>query len=376
MSSHNFLMVADSEHNADMLYAIGIFVPDPLVFLQSAGLRMIVVNDMEIDRARKMVRNCRVLPQSLYLRKLAQQGRKRKGLVDIVSCLLREHQLKKVRVPESFPHGLAESLRRSKVKVKVHDGPPFPERTVKSAMEVRKISASLTMAEVGLAEAVQVLKRSKIGRRGRLLYHDVPLTSEKIRAVIDVAVIQAGGSANHTIVAQGRQACDPHETGHGPLIAHEPIIIDVFPRSQKTGYYGDITRTVVKGRASDAVRALYSTVLHAQKTAFQLLRPNTPTAKIHNAVNDLFVRAGYKTRRNDGHLEGFFHSTGHGVGLEIHEAPRISQLSKETFQVGNVVALEPGLYYPNIGAVRLEDVALVTTDKARNLTKFEKVLEV
>ncbi len=227
-----------------------------------------------------------------------------------------------------------------------------------------------------MAEAMQVLRTAKIGRDRKLLYHNLPLTSEKMRAVIDCAILQACGLAANTIVAGGRQACDPHERGYGPLRAHEPIIIDIFPRSQKTGYFGDITRTVVRGRASEAVGKLYDTVLRGQNIAFRKIRANTPTADVHHAVQDFFVEQGYKTGRRHGRMEGFFHGTGHGLGLEIHESPRVGANSTGKLQPGHVVTVEPGLYYPEIGGVRLEDVALVTTNGARNLTRFEKVLEI
>jgi Xaa-Pro aminopeptidase len=232
------------------------------------------------------------------------------------------------------------------------------------------------MAEIGMAEAIQVLHRAKITRGRRLLYHDVPLTSEKLRAVIDTAILRAGGLASHTIVAGGIQGCDPHEAGYGPLRAHEPIILDIFPRSQKTGYFGDITRTVVRGHASEAVRRLYDTVLQGQKLAFQKMRSGMPTAQVHGAVQEFFERTGYRTGKRRGRMEGFFHGTGHGLGLEIHEAPRVGPNSAGELQAGHVVTVEPGLYYPELGGVRLEDVALVTRTRPRNLTRFEKVLEV
>ena len=232
------------------------------------------------------------------------------------------------------------------------------------------------MAEIGMAEAIQVLGRARIGKDRRLLYHDVPLTSEKLRAVIDTAILQAGGLAAHTIVAGGRQGCDPHEGGHGPLRANEPIILDIFPRSQKTGYFGDITRTVVRGHANEAARKLYDTVLQGQKLAFQKMLPGVPTAEVHRAVQQFFEREGYRTGRRNGRMEGFFHGTGHGLGLEIHETPRVGPNSAGVLQEGHVVTVEPGLYYPGIGGVRLEDVALVTKDRPRNLTRFEKALEI
>jgi Xaa-Pro aminopeptidase len=232
------------------------------------------------------------------------------------------------------------------------------------------------MAEVGLAEGIQALKTSKIGRDRKLTYHGAPLTSEKLRAIIDIAIIQAGGLASHTIVAGGRQGCDPHEQGHGALRAQEPIILDVFPRSQKTGYFGDITRTVVKGRASEAIRRLYDTVARGQEMAFDKIVCKARGSDIHRAVQSFFESEGYKTGKKNGRMQGFFHGTGHGLGLEIHEAPRISLTSEDVLKTGHVVTVEPGLYYPAMGGVRLEDVVTVGPNGARNLTKFEKVLEV
>jgi Xaa-Pro aminopeptidase len=209
------------------------------------------------------------------------------------------------------------------------------------------------------------------------MYHNVPLTSEKLRAIINTAIIQSGGLASHTIVAGGKQGCDPHEQGHGVLRANEPIIIDVFPRSQKTGYFGDITRTVVKGRPSEGVRKLYHTVERGQEIAFERMKNKVPGREVHKQIQDFFQQEGYKTGRKHGRMQGFFHGTGHGLGLEIHESPRMGPNSTDVLHTGHVVTVEPGLYYPDLGGgVRLEDVALITTNGPRNLTKFEKVLEV
>src|SRR2546427_6519848 len=271
MKPDNLLMVADSEHDANMLYAVRMFVPDSFIYLRINGKCHIVMNDLEIDRARKQARHSRVLSWTHYINRLKRNKIKSPGFATVIREILQEKRFRKVFVPNSFPHGLARELRRLKIKVKVREGHFFSEREPKSADEVKKISAALTMAEVGLAEGIQALKNSRIGKKGRLMYHNVPLTSEKLRSIVDIAIIQAGGLATHTIVAGGRQGCDPHEQGHGPLHADQPIIIDVFPRSQKTGYFGDITRTVVKGRASDALRKLYHLVAPAQDMAFETL---------------------------------------------------------------------------------------------------------
>jgi Xaa-Pro aminopeptidase len=370
------LIVADSERDANMLYGVGLFVPDPFIYLKIRGHPLIVMSDLEIDRARTQAPHCRVLSLSRYQQKLRRNGIKSPRFAWVIQQILRERKIRSVTVPENFPLGLATDLKKLGVRVKARAGTFFPEREIKSAVEVKKISAALMMAEVGMAEAMQVLRVSKIGRDRKLLYHNVPLTSEKLRAVIDCAILQASGLAANTIVAGGRQACDPHERGFGPLRAHEPIIIDIFPRSHRTGYFGDITRTIVRGRASEAVRRLYDTVLRGQKIAFKKIRANVRTADIHKAVQEFFEQQGYKTGRHHRRMEGFFHGTGHGLGLEIHESPRVGATSIGKLQPGHVVTVEPGLYYPEIGGVRLEDVALVTTNGARNLTRFEKVLEI
>src|SRR6058998_1982904 len=343
MKRDNLLMVADSEHDANMLYAVRMFVPDSFIYLRINGKCHIVMNDLEIDRARKQARHCRVLSWTHYVNKLKRNRVKSPGFATVIREILQEKRLRKVFVPNSFPHGLARELRRLKIKVKVREGHFFPERELKTADEVKKISASLMMAEVGLAEGIQALKNSRIGKKGRLMYHNVPLTSEKLRAIIDIAIIQAGGLAAHTIVAGGKQACDPHDQGHGVLRAHEPIIIDIFPRSQKTGYFGDITRTVVKGRASEGARRLYHTVARAQEIGFARMEPGVAGAEVHKSVKEFFDGEGYKTGRRDGRMQGFFHGTGHGLGLEIHESPRMGPHSAGELKPGQVITVEPGL---------------------------------
>jgi Xaa-Pro aminopeptidase len=373
--SETLLMVADSERDANMLYATGLFVPDPFIFLNFGRRPLIVLNDLEIDRARKQAPHCRVVSLSAYQQKLRRSGVKFPGFAHVIREILRENKTRRATVPDNFPLGLARDLKRLGVKLKPNAN-FFPRREFKSADEVRKISAALMMAEVGMAEGMQALRLAKIGKRRQLIYRGSPLTSERLRAVIDCAILQACGLAANTIVAGGKQGCDPHERGYGPLRAHEPIILDIFPRSQKTGYFGDITRTVVRGRASEAVKKLYDTVFHGQKIALQKVSAGTSTTEIHQCVLQFFTQRGYHTGKRNGRMEGFFHGTGHGLGLEIHEAPRIGATSRGKLKAGQVVTVEPGLYYPETGGVRLEDVALVTPNGAKNLTRFEKSLEI
>ena len=377
MKRENLLMVSDSERCADMLYAVGMFVPDPFIYLRIRGRCQVVMSDLEIDRARHDAPHCRIHSLTQLQRQLRREGVRKIGAAQIVRHLLRSQGLRRAVVPRTFPFGLATELRKLEIRLKPTKGSLFPERQIKSAAEVKKVSAALIMAEVGLAEGIQALKSCKIDRKRRLLYHGNPLTSEKLRAIIDTAIVQAGGVARHTIVAGGRQGCDPHERGHGLLRANEPIILDVFPRSQKTGYFGDITRTVVRGRSTEPIRKIYHTIERSQEIAFEAMRKGVPCADVHGKIAAFFIKEGYKTGRTNGRQSGFFHSTGHGVGLELHEAPRLGHGSTDQLKPGHVVTVEPGLYYWELGGgVRLEDMALITPNGTRNLTRFEKVLEI
>jgi Xaa-Pro aminopeptidase len=378
MKRENLLIVADSVRDANMLYAIRMFVPDPLIYLRLDGRCHMVVNELEVGRVRKQAPHCRVISLTQCWNKLEAAGSRRKtDPAQVIRLLLREKKIRRIIVPETFPIGLARRLRELKVKLKVSRNGIFPQRVFKSPEEVKKISAALLMAEVGLAEGIQALKQCRITRDRQLIYRNAPFTSERLRAIIDTAIVQAGGQISHTIVAGGLQSCDPHEIGHGPLRANEPIVLDIFPRSQKTGYYGDITRTVVRGRASDAIRKAYQTVQQAQDTALREMKTGTPCQQVHERVQEHFRQNGYKTARARGGFHGFFHGTGHGLGLELHEAPTIGPRSRETLVNRMTVTVEPGLYYPEMGGgVRLEDVVVIQNGRPKNLTKFEKVLEV
>ncbi|MEI9962955.1 MAG: M24 family metallopeptidase [Limisphaerales bacterium] len=304
-SKETLLMVADSERDADMLYATGLFVPDPFIYLDFGERPLLVMSDLEIDRARRQAPHCRVASLSAYQQKLKRDGIKSPKFAHVIRQILHEKKVRRVIVPDNFPFGLASKLKKLGVKVKARTG-IFPERETKSADEVKKISAALMMAEVGMAEGMQALRLSKIGKRRQLIYRNAPLTSERLRSIIDCAILQANGLAANTIVAGGQQACDPHERGSGPLRANDLIIIDIFPRSQKTGYFGDITRTIVRGRANEAVRKLYDTVLHGQKLAFQKVHAGVPTSDVHKTVQDFFKQQGYQTGKHNGRMADFF----------------------------------------------------------------------
>lgn len=368
------LIIAASESCADMLYATRFRAPDPFIFLEARGRKMLLLSDLEVDRGRREAKVDEVASYS-ELEKRVQGSKKRKpSLARVVAAFLRKHRAKRAIVPADFPFGMARALRREKVRVRPAKGTFFPEREIKSAAEIKAISAALRMTENGLARAMEVLKASTIRKDGKLAWGRKILTAGALRIEIESAILRAGGEARgDSIVACGDQACDPHERGHGPLFAHQLIILDIFPRAARSGYFGDMTRTVVRGRANDAQKKLWDTCLEGQARALKAIKPGAAGKEIHEGIKQFFAESGYPTEIKDGRWQGFFHGTGHGLGLEIHEEPRFGAT---VFQPGQVITVEPGIYVPGVGGVRHEDVVAVTKTGCKILSEFPKELEI
>jgi Xaa-Pro aminopeptidase len=252
--------------------------------------------------------------------------------------------------------------------------PFWPERAVKSAGEQRAIVASLRAAEAGLQAGIQALRACRIGRDGYLRREGRRFTAEDLRGAVNARIMAEGCLPAHTICAPGDQAVDPHEEGHGPIRAHQPVVMDIFPRSESTGYFGDLTRTVVRGRASERLKEVYALVHEGVRLGHRRVRDGAEAQSIHRDIQALFDARGFKTGVRDGRMQGFFHGTGHGLGLEIHEPPSIGARPC-TLRAGELVTIEPGLYYLGLGGVRIEDVALVGRRRSRNLTRAPYVLE-
>ena len=231
------------------------------------------------------------------------------------------------------------------------------------------------MARLGLEAGIRTLKRTKIGRDGYLYLNGAKLTSEMLKTAVNTTIMAQGWLPSHTIISSGNQCVDPHHEGTGPVKAHTSIIFDIFPRSQKNGYFGDLSRTVVRGRASERLKKIYASVQAGQQIGFDLIRDGINGKEIHEKILALFAARGFPTGRIGGRMQGFFHGTGHGLGLDIHEAPRIAPVDA-TLKSGHVVTVEPGLYYLGVGGVRLEDVVVVKPNGNRNLTDCPQFLEI
>ncbi|MHC4923947.1 MAG: M24 family metallopeptidase [Planctomycetota bacterium] len=368
----NLLHYADSESDADMFYATRFFAPDPFAWFTTRGRSYVIASDLEIGRARSEAGVDTVLSMTAYRKRAVKAGARRPNMADILVAALKHKKVRSVLVPDRFPLGMAEALRKRGIRVRPRGGIFFPERLIKTREEIRHIERAQRATEKAVHKAFRRLKRAKV-KGNRIMEKGRALTAEDIKQTINVSLTEDACVAKNAIVACGEQAVDPHNRGTGPLEPNKPIIFDVFPRSAESLYWADMSRTVVKGKASDAVRELYAAVKDGQQLGCDLIKEGVNGKDVHKAIHDRFEELGFKTRTRKGTPEGFFHGTGHGVGLDIHENPRVGGVD-DILQSGAVVTVEPGLYYPGLGGVRIEDMVLVQKRGCRNLTDFTREL--
>jgi Xaa-Pro aminopeptidase len=367
-------MIAASESDSNLYYASQFLAPDSFIYLSIRGRSYLLMSDLEVDRARAQSRVDEVLFYSDLRDQTKERGIEKPRESDVIHTFLLAQGVSELTVPDNFPLAAADALRALGITLAVKEEPFFATRAIKSEVEVAAIRAAQVAVEEAMDEIMQVLRAATI-RDGLIDFEGTPLSSESVRQRLHLSLMAKGCVGQHTIIACGADACDPHNVGSGPLRANEAIIFDVFPKSSDSRYFSDMSRTVVKGRASDGLKRLYDTVLAGQELGISRVRNGASGKAIHEEIEALFESRGYKTGKIGGRMQGFFHGTGHGVGLDIHEPPRISK-SDWTLATGEVVTVEPGLYYPDIGAVRIEDMVLVQDGGCRNLTTYPKVLEV
>lgn len=370
------LIFSASESDANMLWATRFLAPDPFIFIEKRGKRHLVMNDLELDRAKEQASVDKVLALTKYVKRLQKLGAQFPKIADVLVEILKDLRIAAVEVPSSFPIGIADHLRKAKITVLPKADPFWPEREIKTAAEIRWINESLRAAESGMEAGIDAVRRTRIGKDGFLYLDGTQLTSEILKRIINTTIMSQGYVPSHTIVSSGDHCVDPHNQGSGPVRAHTSIIMDIFPRSQASGYFGDITRTVVRGRASERLKQAYRCVEEGQQIGFRRIRNGADAVQIHREIVDYFKSQGFPTGEIDGRMQGFFHGTGHGLGLDIHEAPGIGTRSMNTLKTGHVVTVEPGLYYLGMGGVRLEDVVLVKKTGCTNLVLIPKILEV
>jgi len=295
---------------------------------------------------------------------------------ELITKVLQEESINTIEVPRYFPLYTAEELRKRGIEVTaVEELEMTKERETKDEQEISYLKKAQTATEHAMEIAIEVIKKSPV-KDNILIENGKILTSERVKAYIEHTLVGFGCACDvaELIVACGKKAANPHFFGSGPIFANEPIIIDISPRLKLERYYADMTRTIVKGEPGNEIKEMYDAVKQAQDAALGLVKEGITCKEVHNLVCDVFEERGYETIRK-GAKKGFIHSTGHGVGLNLHENPSVGDNDYE-LREGNVITIEPGLYDPEVGGVRLEDMVLVLKNGCENLTKLEKKLEV
>ena len=366
------LLVGGAADAADVHYAIGFTAPDPFLFLDAGTQQLLLVSLLEHGRAMETAKKCRVLlPKELPVSQ-TEQRRLSGGAYGLLKLVARRC----VRVSANFPVAIARRLEKKGVRVKVLTTSVYPQRAIKNENEIHEIAQAQHAAAAALQAAVRQLRACAVDHGGYLRVRGRKYTSEDLRVVIEMELLRHHCNPGDTIVASGPASANPHERGSGPIRAGTPIILDIFPCRKTSGYYGDLTRTVVKGRAPEALCRMMQTVEKAQKIALKNIRAGVALATPYQEVVDFIDRQGFKTEVRDGVAYGFIHGLGHGVGLEIHEAPSLGSRATGRLRAGHVVTVEPGLYYPEIGGVRFEDTITVTATGWRALAACDVPREV
>ncbi len=368
------MILADSETDANLYYATKFVVPDPVYFFKIRGRKYLILNDLEVDRGRKEAEVDRVESLSEWQAKIKKKIKRNPTSIDIIVGFLKDKKIRRVVLPHNFPAFTALELQKRKINVSFRADPFWAKRLLKTPEEKETIRLSLKHTGNAIRRAYEVLQASQI-KQNLIYYKGSPLTSEHLRQAIDLYLMEQGCLAQNTIVAGGEQAVDPHNRGSGKLKPHQAIVMDVFPRSMKSHYYADMTRTVVKGKPSAELKKMWTAVKDAQEQAIDKIKAGVNAQKIHEGILSFFESKGFKTGKINGRMQGFFHGTGHGLGLDIHEAPRVSKIS-ERLKEGVVVTVEPGLYYEGIGGVRIEDVVYVTKQGCEVLSSCPKILSI
>jgi Xaa-Pro aminopeptidase len=277
-------------------------------------------------------------------------------------------------VPGSFPLHLADRLRAAGVELTPDRDLFESRRRVKSPAELAGIRRAQAAAEAGMEAARELLSRASANGDGGLVVDGEPLTSERVKVAVSQAFLEHDATSEGFIVSHGPQASIGHHLGQGPIHAGETVVIDLWPRDNGSACSADMTRTFVVGEVAGEVAEWHRLCSDALATALDAIRPGVTAKSVFDGVCDVFEGAGYPTQRTKepGAVlsDGFLHSLGHGVGLEVHEGPRLGMVGHEELVAGDVVAVEPGLYRAGYGGLRLEDLVLVTEDGAEKLTDF------
>ncbi|HKW58132.1 MAG TPA: Xaa-Pro peptidase family protein, partial [Candidatus Dormibacteraeota bacterium] len=363
------VMLPSSADDPDFIYATGIAVETGLYIRFKDGDDVLFVSPLEIDRAREQSRATRIVEDS--------EAYMRDAWAQLAARMLREKGATRIRVAPGLRAVHLEDLRAQGLDVQVDRELFRKERRHKTPEEAAAIKAAQEAAESAVVEVVRELANAEI-RDGILWSNGDPLTSERLYARAQLHLGEKGFTCPDMIIAGSPGSAIPHYRGEGPIHANAPVIIDIFPKSRTTNFSGDLTRTVVVGEISEEVQRMHAAVLQALDAGIESIAAGVPAQEPHHVVCHVLVDRGYATTTPG--FEGtegaakLNHSTGHGVGLEVHEPPPLRHTVTAPLEEGDVVTVEPGLYLLGMGGVRVEDTGMVKKHGFENFTTLTRSL--
>jgi Xaa-Pro aminopeptidase len=359
----------------ELRHEIPATIGDAFLYAEHDGRAYAMIGSLDADNVRAARPDVEIVtPESLGVDELAGAGLHYEEIgLELVLRACRELGVAGATVPPAFPLDLADHLRPAGVEL-VPDRATFERRRrAKSEAELAGIRRAQAAAEAGMRAAAALLAAAEPDGDGALVLDGAALTCERVRAAIDAEFHARGAVADGVMVAPGAQGAIGHELGHGPIAAGAPVIVDLWPQDRASSCFADMTRTFVAGTPDEELVAWHALAREALERSVAAVAPGAAGRDVWGAACDVFEAAGHPTQRTKtpGEVlrDGFFHSLGHGVGLEVHEAPGLGR-GPDVLVAGDVLAIEPGLYRQGYGGVRLEDLVLVTDDGPVVLTEF------
>jgi Xaa-Pro aminopeptidase len=373
------LLHGDTERSAALRHEIPLAIGDPFLFAEVDGRRYVLTSHVESERIKRALPDAELLDFfELGYKELVSHGMSLPDASrEVEARAVREIGLEEAVVPGDFPLGLGDRLRQDGVVLTVDDAAVDLRRRAKTPAELDGIRAAQRAAEAGMSAAAALLARAQPGREGRLEADGEPLLAEDVRSALRAASAEHGAPCPPDVIVASVWQGSGHEPGTGPLPAGLPIHVDLWPRHEETACWADMARIFVVGdpasEHADLIAERTRLVQEALEHSEASVRPGITGRELFDATCDLFESAGYATQRTTGQgggLDGFQHSLGHGVGLEVHEAPPLGLAGHDPLVPGDVIAIEPGLWDGQIGGVIFEDLVLVTETGCEVLTQF------
>jgi Xaa-Pro aminopeptidase len=370
----DILLYADTERSAALRHEIPIAIGDALTYAEVGGRAMILTTALEADRIAEARPDAELIEWGdVGFYELLESGLPRDQMIlEMVARAVARMGLKQAIVDPDFPLAVADRLRAEGIVLTPDYDAIADRRRAKSAAELAGIRRAQKAAEAGMAAAAAVLRQA-VPEGDKLVIDGEPVTAEQVRDALRAACAAHGAPAPPDVIIAGVWQGFGHEPGSGALPANLPIQIDLWPRDEASGCWADMTRTFVVGEVDEATRRQEALVAEAFFKVRDAVRPGITGRELHAMTCDVFEAAGFRTQRTgpgDDPNEGFQFSLGHGVGLEVHEDPGMGQSGRSPLVVGDVLAIEPGLWEREIGGVRYEDLLLVTADGCEVLTDY------